>query len=108
MRVAGYASQWRGFQQYILDTSAGAGKVDSLGKFTVNDSAIFSGVMQETAWSSWTVAPSRSRQLALDTLHLSGGDLEIDSDSNGASTLTVNTLNWLALAVRFSAGRFCR
>ena len=34
--------------------------------------------------------------LALDTLHLSGGDLQIDSDSNGESTLTANTLNWLA------------
>ena len=52
--------------------------------------------MQETACSSWTVALEVQGSLALDTLHLSGGDLQIDSDSNGASTLTVNTLNWLA------------
>ena len=87
------------FNNTFLDTSAGAGKIDlSLGKFTVNDGAIFSGVNagdRVLFLDGGTLEIQGS--LALDTLHLSGGDLQIDSDSNGASTLTVNTLNWLAL-----------
>ena len=78
-----------------LNTAAGAGKVDfNTGTFTVAESASFQGNTADLAlfMESQNGVLAIEGDLTLDVLTLGGGDVQIDSNNNGASTLTVGQL----------------
>ena len=78
-----------------LNTSAGAGKIDfARGTFTVDESASFQGGTDDLTlfMESTSGTLAIEGDLTLDVLTLAGGDVQIDSNNTGVSTLGVGQL----------------